>query len=117
MYNFNFQVATKVLFGEGQIKHLGEEIAKYTDKVLLVYGGGSIKRNGIYDSAVEQLKKHKVKVFELSNVDPNPRIESVREGVAICKENSIGGVLAIGGGSSIDCSKVISSSENTSSDI
>ncbi|CAK7007453.1 MAG: NADH-dependent butanol dehydrogenase A [Peptostreptococcus russellii] len=108
MYNFNFQVAIKVLFGEGQIKHLGEEIAKYTDKVLLVYGGGSIKRNGIYDSAVEQLKKHKVKVFELSNVDPNPRIESVREGVAICKENSIGGVLAIGGGSSIDCSKVIS---------
>ena len=108
MYNFNFQVATKVLFGEGQIKHLGKEIAKYTDKVLLVYGGGSIKRNGIYASAVEQLEKYNIEVFELANVDPNPRIESVREGVSICKENSIAGVLAIGGGSSIDCSKVIS---------
>lgn len=108
MYNFEFQVDTKVLFGEGQIKLLGKEIAKYTKKLLLVYGGGSIKRNGIYDSVIEQLESNNIEYFELANVDPNPRIESVREGVKLCKEHSIGGVLAIGGGSSIDCSKVIS---------
>ena len=108
MYNFEFQVDTKVLFGKGQIENLGKEIANYTNKVLLVYGGGSIKRNGIYDSVIKQLETNGIEYFELSNVDPNPRIESVREGVKLCKENSISGVLAIGGGSSIDCSKVIS---------
>ena len=107
MYNFEFQVDTKILFGEGQVKQLGQEIAKYTNKVLLVYGGGSIKKNGIYASVIDQLKENNIEYFELANVDPNPRIESVREGVKLCKEHSITGVLAIGGGSCIDCSKVI----------
>ncbi len=108
MYNFEFQVDTKVLFGKGQINNLGKEVSNYTNRVLLVYGGGSVKKNGIYDSVIEQLEENSIEYFELANVDPNPRIESVREGVDICKEHSIGGVLAIGGGSSIDCSKVIS---------
>lgn len=108
MYNFEFQVDTKVLFGKGQIENLGKEIANYTNKVLLVYGGGSIKKNGIYDSVIKQLETNGIEYFELYNVDPNPRIESVREGARLCKENAINGVLAVGGGSSIDCSKVIS---------
>ena len=108
MYNFEFHVGTKVLFGKDQINNFGKEVAAYTDKVLIVYGGGSIKRNGIYDSVIDPLKSNGVEYFELPGVDPNPRIESVRKGVEMCKEHSIGGVLAIGGGSSIDCSKVIS---------
>lgn len=107
MYNFKFNVETKVLFGKGQINNFGKEVAEYTNKVLLVYGGGSIKRNGIYDSVIEQMKNNGIEYFELPNVDPNPRIESVRKGVEMCREHSIGGVIAIGGGSSIDCSKVI----------
>lgn len=72
-----------------------------------MYGGGSIKKNGIYDTAMQLLKDAALKVFELSGVEPNPRIETVRKGVAICKEEGIDMVLAIGGGSTIDCSKVI----------
>lgn len=108
MYNFIFNVDTKVLFGRGQIDKLGEEIKKYSDNVLLVYGGGSIKKNGIYDATLKTLSDNNIEVFEISGVDPNPRIETVREGVGICKKNNIGAVLAVGGGSSIDCAKVIS---------
>ncbi|WP_101772837.1 iron-containing alcohol dehydrogenase [Peptostreptococcus faecalis] len=107
MHNFKYNVGTKVLFGEGQIKNIGKEILEYTDRVLLVYGGGSIKKNGIYNDTVNELKENNIKYFELSGIDPNPRIESVREGVKICRENNLGGVLAVGGGSSIDCAKVI----------
>lgn len=108
MYNFIFNVDTKILFGRGQIDKLGEEIKKYSDNVLLVYGGGSIKKNGIFDATLKTLRDNNVEVFEISGVDPNPRIETVREGVDICKKNNIGAVLAVGGGSSIDCAKVIS---------
>ncbi|MDY4129188.1 iron-containing alcohol dehydrogenase, partial [Peptostreptococcus porci] len=108
MYNFIFNVDTKVLFGRGQIDKLGEEIKKYSNNVLLVYGGGSIKKNGIYDATLKTLSDNNIEVFEISGIDPNPRIETVREGVGICKKNNIGAVLAVGGGSSIDCAKVIS---------
>lgn len=107
MYNFEFKVDTKILFGKGQINKLGSEIKKYADKVLLAYGGGSIKKNGIYDATVNELKAHGIEYYELDKIDPNPRIESVREGAKICKEKNIGAILAVGGGSSIDCSKVI----------
>lgn len=107
MYNFNFQVGTKIFFGKGQVASLGAEIASHSKSVLIVYGGGSIKRNGIYDAVINELKNNGIEYFELPNVDPNPRIESVVDGVKLCKENNIEAVLAIGGGSSIDCSKVI----------
>ncbi len=77
------------------------------NKVLLCYGGGSIKKAGIYDEAVKILKEEDMEIFELSGIAPNPKIESVREGVKLCKENSIDMVLAIGGGSVIDCAKVV----------
>jgi hypothetical protein len=100
------QIPTKVHFGKGTISHLSE-LAEYGKKVLLVYGGGSIKKNGIYDVAQELLKAAGLKVYELSGVEPNPRIQTVRQGVEICKKESIDMILAIGGGSTIDCSKVV----------
>lgn len=106
MYNFTLQIPTRIHFGKDTISYLSE-LKEYGDKVLLVYGGGSIKKNGIYDTAMQLLKDAALTVFELSGVEPNPRIETVRKGVTICKEEGIDMVLAIGGGSTIDCSKVI----------
>ncbi|MDO5294404.1 MAG: iron-containing alcohol dehydrogenase [bacterium] len=105
MDNFIFNAYTKVYFGKGEMNQLPNEIHKYGTNVLLVYGGGSIKRNGIYSKALELLKD--CNVIELPGVEPNPKIESVRKGVTLCKENKIDVILAIGGGSTIDCSKVI----------
>lgn len=108
MKNFVYSIPTKVFFGKGQIEKIGPEILKYGKKVLLVYGKGSIKSNGIYDKAVEILKAHGIEYFELGGVDPNPRTETVYKGAEICKENSIDLILAMGGGSTIDCAKAIS---------
>ena len=107
MKNFTYSIPTTVHFGQGQIKKLGAEIAKRSTRVLMVYGGGSIKRNGVYDGAVEQLKQSGIEWVELGGVEPNPRITTVRKGVALCRENKLDGVLALGGGSTIDCSKAI----------
>lgn len=106
MNNFTYSIPTKVHFGKGQIVHL-KELRESGNKVLLVYGGGSIKKNGIYDRAVGLLKEAGLEIFELSGVEPNPKIESVRKGVALCQEYEIDMTLAIGGGSVIDCAKVI----------
>ncbi|MEE1168222.1 MAG: iron-containing alcohol dehydrogenase, partial [Alistipes sp.] len=80
MNNFVYDIPVKVYFGENQLGHLGEELRKYGRRVLLTYGGGSIKRIGLYDRVVEELRKADMEVFELSGIEPNPRIESVREG-------------------------------------
>lgn len=116
MYNFKFSIGTNIYFGRGQVKNLGGEITKYSRNVLLVYGGGSIKKNGVYDDVINELSRYDIKVFELSGVDPNPRIESVRQGIDIIRNNNIGAVLAVGGGSSIDCSKVIAAGVKYSGD-
>lgn len=105
MDNFIFNAYTKIYFGKGMIKNLPEAIEVHGKNVLLVYGGGSIKRNGIYDEVKTLLSE--CKIIELSGVDPNPRIETVREGVRLCKEHQIDVILAAGGGSVIDCAKVI----------
>ncbi|SHG68965.1 hypothetical protein SAMN02745221_00757 [Thermosyntropha lipolytica DSM 11003] len=107
MLNFVFHNPGKIIFGQGQIKMLGEEIKKYARRVLLVYGEGSIKRNGIYDEVVKILNDNGIFYAELSGVKPNPRIDSVREGVKLCRENNLELVLAVGGGSVIDCAKII----------
>lgn len=106
MYNFTLQIPTTIHFGKGAISYL-EELKNYGKKALLVYGGGSIKKNGIYDTALKILANAGVSVAELSGVEPNPRIETVRKGVEICKTEGIDMILAIGGGSTIDCAKVI----------
>lgn len=106
MNNFTHHIPTKVYFGKGQISNL-KEMKDYGGKVLLVYGGGSIKKTGLYDTAMSVLAEAGLEVFELSGVEPNPKIQSVREGAKICKENKIDMVLAVGGGSVIDAAKLI----------
>lgn len=107
MFNFDYDIPTKIFFGKGQIEVLGKQIKKYGSKVLLTYGKGSIKRNNIYDDVVNALKAEEIEFVELGGIDPNPRIESVREGVQICRDNDVDFILAVGGGSIIDCSKII----------
>ncbi|HZJ90559.1 MAG TPA: iron-containing alcohol dehydrogenase [Oscillospiraceae bacterium] len=106
MLNFEYNVPTRIFFGKGQIERL-REIKAVGTKALLVYGGGSIKRTGIYDAVLAVLQEIGMPYLELANVEPNPRIDSVREGVRICRENNLDVVLAVGGGSVIDCSKII----------
>lgn len=105
MNNFVYNIPTKVYFGENQLGHLGQELAKFGKRVLLTYGGGSIKRSGLYDRVLDELRKANFEVYELSGIEPNPRIESVRKGVEICKQKDIDVLLAVGGGSTIDATK------------
>ncbi len=109
MLNFHYNIPTEIYFGKGQICNLGVNLKKISDKVLLVYGGGSIKKIGLYDKVVKQLKENGITFFELPGVEPNPRIESVRKGIRLVRTNHITAVLAVGGGSTIDCAKVIAS--------
>lgn len=105
MNNFRFHAYTDIRFGKGQVSALPEVMSPYGTKVLMVYGGGSIRRSGLYDTVKKLLNGFTV--YELSGIEPNPKIASVREGVRICRENGIEMVLAVGGGSTIDAAKVI----------
>lgn len=105
MNNYEYCVPTDIRFGKGQVECLAKEIAKYGKKVLLVYGGGSIKRIGLYDKIYEVLKDFEI--YELSGIEPNPRLTSVDKGAKLCKKHRIDVVLAVGGGSTIDASKHI----------
>lgn len=110
MNSFVYYIPTKVYFGENQLGHLPEEILRCGRRVLLTYGGGSIRRSGLYDRIMELLHTAGCDVFELGGIDPNPRVQSVRDGACICKENGIEVLLAVGGGSTIDCTKWIAAS-------
>lgn len=107
MLNFTHNIPTKLYFGKGQLDKLGNELARFGKKVLLAYGGGSIKRTGLYDKIKKILDEGQFSVFELDGIDPNPRIESVERGVELCRKNDIDVILAVGGGSTIDCSKAV----------
>ncbi|MCK9225229.1 MAG: iron-containing alcohol dehydrogenase [Candidatus Muirbacterium halophilum] len=110
MKNFKFSAKTDIFFGKGEIKVLGNQLKKNGAKnILLTYGKNSIKKSGLYDNVIEILKEKNINFFELSGIDPNPRITSVRAGIKICKENNIDFILAVGAGSVIDCSKAIAS--------
>ncbi len=104
---FQLLFPTRILFGQGQVQALGEQIRQHGSRILLVYGKSSIKRTGIYDAVVEQLKMHNLHFVELPGVDPNPRLTSVVEGAALCRTHELDLVLAVGGGSVIDCAKGI----------
>ena len=106
MNNFTFAIPTDIRFGKDQIQCLPQELSKYGKRVLLVYGGGSIKKSGLYDKIIELLKDFKI--YELPGIEPNPKLSSVEKGAAICKENDIQVILAVGGGSTIDAAKHIS---------
>jgi len=108
MESFIFQNPTRLIFGQDQVKHqLVDQLQAFGKKVLLVYGGGSIKRNGLYEEVTSLLKENGFSVSELAGVEPNPRLSSVHRGVDICKNEGIDVILAVGGGSVIDCTKAI----------
>jgi hypothetical protein len=107
MNNFTFYNPTKIVFGRGTVSQLGGLTEPYGKKVLLVYGGGSIKRNGLYDQVMEQLRSVGAEVHELSGVEPNPRLASVQRGIAICREHGVEFILGVGGGSVVDAAKAI----------
>ncbi|HEK9102291.1 iron-containing alcohol dehydrogenase [Bacillus pfraonensis] len=117
MQNFVFRNPTKLIFGQGQLEQLKTEIPQYGKKVLLVYGGGSIKRNGIYDNVIAILKEIDAEIFELTGVEPNPRLSTVNKGIRMCKENDIQFILAVGGGSVIDCTKAIAAGSKYDGDV
>jgi alcohol dehydrogenase YqhD (iron-dependent ADH family) len=105
--NFTYHNPTKLIFGKDQLEQLKTEVPKYGKNVLLVYGGGSIKRNGLYDKVLAQLEEIGANVFELAGVEPNPRLSTVKRGVNLSKSENIDFLLAVGGGSVIDCTKAI----------
>ena len=106
MQNFDYQTPTRLIFGKGVVAQLPEVMAQFGRKILLTYGGGSIRKIGLYDKVKELLKDFEI--FELSGIQPNPKYDpSVLDGVKICKENDIDVILSVGGGSVLDCSKAI----------
>ncbi|MDE7289761.1 MAG: iron-containing alcohol dehydrogenase, partial [Oscillospiraceae bacterium] len=106
--NFVYSNPTKLYFGENALEFLGGELQKYGKNIMLIYGGGSIKKNGIYDSVLEILKANGKTVFEDAGVMPNPTVEKLYEGCKIAKENSVDLILAVGGGSVCDYAKAVS---------
>ena len=111
MDNFTLNIPTKIFFGRNQIKVLGRQIEKYGGKrVLICYGSKRIKKEGLFQTITDKLADRGLYFTELGGIEPNPRITSVREGVKICREENIDFILAVGGGSVIDCAKVIAGS-------
>ncbi|HOA41707.1 MAG: iron-containing alcohol dehydrogenase [Halanaerobiales bacterium] len=107
MENFVFQNTTKIVFGKGTENHVANEIKGLGKNVLLHYGGGSIKKYGLYDRIVASLKEAGLNFVELGGVQPNPRLSLVYKGIELCRENKIDFILAVGGGSVIDSAKAI----------
>lgn len=105
IHDFIYDIPVRVYFGRDQLKNLGAELKKHGTRVLMTYGGGSIKKTGLYDRVVKEIKDAGLELFELSGIEPNPRVSSVREGAEMCKEHHIDVLLAVGGGSTIDATK------------
>ncbi|WP_071394666.1 iron-containing alcohol dehydrogenase [Bacillus tuaregi] len=117
MKNFVFQNSTKIIFGQDTEQQVGQEAALYGKRLLLHYGGGSIKKSGLYDRVIQSLKAKGMEIFELSGVMPNPRVSLVREGISLCKEKNIDIILAVGGGSVIDSAKAIAAGAKYDGDV
>ncbi|SFX01636.1 iron-containing alcohol dehydrogenase [Ruminococcus sp. XPD3002] len=116
MQNFDYMTPTRLIFGKGVIEKLPEVMGKYGKKVLLTYGGGSIKKLGLYDKVKELLSDFDI--VELSGIQPNPKYDpSVLEGVRLCKEHNVDVILAVGGGSVLDCSKAIAAGAKYDGDV
>jgi alcohol dehydrogenase YqhD (iron-dependent ADH family) len=105
--DFTFQNTTKIYFGRHQLHCLHEEILRTGRKVLMVYGGGSIKQTGIYDQVIEELQQNGCEAIEFNGIEPNPRHTTINQGAALCRKNAVNAILAVGGGSVIDASKAI----------
>ena len=107
MNSFQLYNPTRLLFGKGTVSQLGEHVKPYGKRILLVYGGGSIKRSGLYDEVIAQLNGIGAEVFELPGVEPNPRLATVHKGIERCRREKVDFILAVGGGSVIDAAKAI----------
>jgi hypothetical protein len=107
MLDFNYKISTQIFFGRNSIEHLGEELKQYGKQILFVYGQGSIKKTGLYDTVVDIFAKNNFVCHELSGVQPNPRVSLVRKGITICRQQGIECIVAVGGGSAIDSAKTI----------
>ena len=114
--NFSYKNATRLYFGEDSLNYLSEELPKYGKNVVLIYGGGSIKKNGIYDSVISVLKANGKNVVEDAGVMPNPTADKLREGVKIAKAHKADLLLAVGGGSCCDYAKAVSVSVHCDDD-
>ena len=114
--NFSYKNATKLYFGDDSLKFLKDELKNYGKTVQLIYGGGSIKKNGIYDQVVKILKECGKKVVEDAGVMPNPTVEKLYEGIKIARDNKADLLLAVGGGSCCDYAKAVSVSVNEKDD-
>ena len=107
MLNFTLSLPTKLIFGKDEHKNIGQYVKPYASKILLHYGGGSIKRSGVYDEITASLTEAGIAFAALGGVAPNPRVSLVREGIALCRKENVELVLAVGGGSAIDSAKAI----------
>ncbi len=116
MHSFTFYNPVRIHFGENAIANLPEELSHYGPRVLLTYGGGSIRKNGIYAAVKDALKAADKTVYELSGIMPNPRTEKVYEGIDLCRRYQIDFILAVGGGSVLDCSKFIAAGAKLTTD-
>ena len=117
MINFEFHNPAKIIFGKGEEKKVAEYVKVYGSRVLLVYGGGSIMRSGLYDTVVSALVENGIEFYELGGAKPNPRLSLVREGIRLCREKDVDFILAVGGGSTIDSAKGIAAGAMTDGDI
>lgn len=118
MQKFVYEYAIKVYFGEGAAKgHLAAAVSAYGENVMLAYGGGSIKKNGIYDEVRKILENAGKKVFDFNGIMSNPTYAKVQEGAKFAKQNNIDFILGVGGGSVIDCCKIIAAQAKTDKDL
>lgn len=107
MNPFVYHNPTQLIFGRGQLSMLKEKAEQLGQTVLLVYGGGSIKRTGLYEKVVSLLQEADCRVLELSGVEPNPRLSTVKKGIELCRQEGVNWILAVGGGSVIDVAKAV----------
>ena len=107
MDNYEYQNITKILFGKDQQKKVGKEIKPYSNKVLFIYGGGSIKRNGLYDDVCDSLRENSIDWIEFSGVRSQPTVQQVYEGINLCRSEDVRFVLGVGGGSAVDFAKAV----------
>lgn len=107
-FDFTYYNPTKIYFGKNALENLGGELKNYGENILLMYGKGSAKKSGLYDEVLSILKSAGKKVFELSGIKSNPSYSQLKEGAHIVRENNVDLILALGGGSVIDCAKGIS---------
>ena len=105
--SYDLYMPTHLIFGKGRISELKDAVAGAGKKALITYGGGSVKRSGLFTRVKELLESAGCSVSEFGGIEPNPKITSVREGVSLCKDEGIDFVVAVGGGSVLDASKAI----------